>query len=200
LQTTRARRTGRPPGHALLALGAAVALAVGCESMSVREPGTATGAAIGAVGAVAGNLWSKHLEDKRRAVERASAGTGIDVVRTEDDRLKVNVPSDFSFVAGRADIKPAMRPVLDELGRNLDPKVAVTVVGHTDSSGNAALNEPLSRERALSVRDYLARQGVTSRRLSVDGMGARAPVAPNSSDAGRAANRRVEIFLVDRAS
>jgi outer membrane protein OmpA-like peptidoglycan-associated protein len=191
--TSRARADRRSRWHTLLALGTTAALAAGCGSMSEREQGTASGA-------VSGNLWSKHLEDKRRSIERASAGTGIDVVRTEDDRLKVNVPSDFSFDVGRADIKPAMRTVLDELGRNLDPKVALTVVGHTDSSGNAAIDEPLSRERALSVRDYLARHGVASQRVSVDGMGARAPVASNGSDAGRAANRRVEIFLVERAS
>lgn len=205
------------------ALAATLAVATaGCESMSARERGTAQGAAAGAVagavigsatggragqsaviggaiGAVAGNLWSKRMEDKRQAMERASAGTGIQVAKTEDNRLKVNVPSDFSFDVGRADIKPAMRPVLDELGRNLDPNMRLSVIGHTDSTGNDAINEPLSVERALAVRDYLARNGVPASRISTEGHGARQPVASNATEAGRAQNRRVEIYLVESA-
>jgi len=202
----------------VVALAAALALTAGCSSMSERERGTAQGAGAGAVagavigsmtggstgrsaviggalGAVAGNLWSKHMEDKREALSRASQGTGVEVVRTDDNRLKLNVPSDVSFDTGRADIKPQMRPVLDEISRNLDPNVTVTVVGHTDATGSDAINEPLSRDRALAVRDYLTSRGVGVSRLRVDGRGAREPVASNDTDSGRAANRRVEIFL-----
>lgn len=209
---------------ALMAATLSIALlAAGCASMSEREQGTAKGAAVGAVagailgsatggkagqsaviggaiGAVAGNLWSKHLEDKRKALATASAGTGIEVDRTADNQLKLNVPSDFSFDVGRADIKPQMRPVLDEIGRNLDPKVRVTVVGHTDSTGSDAINEPLAMDRAESVRDYLANRGVSRSRMAVEGRGAREPVASNANDAGRAQNRRVEIFLAEPAS
>ncbi|QPF73339.1 OmpA family protein [Roseateles sp. DAIF2] len=213
-------RTATPV--ATLGLLAAALLASGCANMSERERGTAQGAGIGAVagavigsatggkagqsaliggaiGAVAGNLWSKHLEDKRRALEKASEGTGIEVGRTQDNRLKLNVPSDFSFDVGRADIKPQMRPVLDEIGRNLDPKVQVTVVGHTDSTGNDAINNPLSLERAESVRTYLGNRGVAPSRLFIEGRGSREPVASNDTDAGRAQNRRVEIFLTEPA-
>jgi outer membrane protein OmpA-like peptidoglycan-associated protein len=213
-----------PRGHlTLAALATAAVLATGCSSMSEREQGTAKGAGIGAVGgavigsitggsagqgaliggaigAVAGNLWSKRMEDKREALAKASAGTGIEVARTGDNQLKLNVPSDFSFDVGRADIKPQMRPVLDEIGRNLDPQVRVTVVGHTDSSGSNAINEPLSMDRAESVRDYLANHGVARTRMAVEGRGAREPLASNSSEAGRASNRRVEIFLSEPAS
>jgi outer membrane protein OmpA-like peptidoglycan-associated protein len=204
------------------ALVAAVALTA-CESMSEREKGTAAGAAIGAVagaaigkatggkagtgavvggavGAVAGNLWSKRMEDKRAAMERATQGTGIDVARTPDNQLKVNVPSDFSFDVGRADIKPQMRPVLDQFAQGLDPSMRVSVIGHTDSTGSDAINEPLSRDRAQAVRDYLAARGVSPQRVEISGRGEREPVADNSSDAGRARNRRVEIFLREPAA
>lgn len=204
------------------ALVAAAVLAAGCSSMSERERGTAQGAGIGAVagavigsmtgghagksaviggavGAVAGNLWSKHMEDKREALARASQGTGVEVARTSDNRLKLNVPSDVSFDTGRADIKPQMRPVLDEIGRNLDPSVRVTIVGHTDSTGSDAINDPLSRERAESVRDYLSSRGVSPSRVTVSGRGSHEPVASNDTEAGRAANRRVEIFLSEAA-
>ena len=199
----------------------AAMLATGCSSMSEREQGTAKGAGAGAVagaiigsvtggsagrgaviggavGAVAGNLWSKHMEDKRAALAQASQGTGVEVVRTDDNRLRLNVPSDVSFDIGRADIKPQMRPVLDEIGRNLDPNVRVSIVGHTDSTGSDAINEPLSRERAVAVRDYLSARGVSSARVSVAGRGSHEPVAGNDTEAGRAANRRVEIFLTEQ--
>ncbi|PXW93428.1 outer membrane protein OmpA-like peptidoglycan-associated protein [Sphaerotilus hippei] len=202
---------------------AALCLALGlgaCESMGARERGTATGAAVGAaagaaigsvsganagkgavlggvVGAVAGNLWSRHLEDKRKALEAQTAGTGIEVGRTADNQLKVNVPSDFSFDVGRAAIRPDMRPVLDEIGRNLDPKVRVTIVGHTDSTGSDAINDPLSLDRAEAVRDYLAGRGVSASRVTVQGQGARQPRASNATEAGRAQNRRVEILLAE---
>ena len=206
----------------LVALAAAVLLASGCSSMSERERGTATGAGVGAVagavlgsatggkagtgavvggavGAVVGNLWSKRMQDKQEALAKASAGTGIDVARTTDDRLRLNVPADFSFAVGRSDIRPEMRPVLDEIGRNLDRNVHVTIVGHTDSTGGDALNEQLSIDRAAAVRDYLSVRGVAPSRVSVQGRGAREPVASNSTDAGRAANRRVEIYLAEQA-
>ena len=195
---------------ALSTLAAVVALA-GCESMSEREKGTAQGAAIGAaagaligaatggsagqsaviggvVGAVAGNLWSKNMEDKRKAMEAATAGTGIEVARTPDNQLKVNVPSDLSFDIGRADIKPALRPVLDQFAQGLDPKMRVRVVGHTDSTGSDAINDPLSVQRATSVRNYLSNRGVDPARTEVQGRGSREPVADNTTEAGRAMN------------
>lgn len=211
--------TIRPQVTALMCASAVLLSA--CGSMSEREKGGAQGAAIGAVagavigkatggkagqsaliggalGAVAGNLWSKRMEDKRVAMERASAGTGIAVERTADNRLRVSVPSDFSFDVGRADIKPSMRPVLDELARNLQASVQLQVIGHTDATGGDAMNQGLSLQRAIEVRDYLAGRGVSPARVLVAGRGERDPVASNDSEAGRAQNRRVEILLAER--
>jgi outer membrane protein OmpA-like peptidoglycan-associated protein len=201
----------------LVAVLACAALA-GCANMSETEKGTATGAAIGAaagavlgsatggkgatgaviggaIGAVAGNVWSKKMEDKRVAMERATQGTGIEVARTPDNQLKVNVPSDLSFDTGRADLKPALRPVLDQFAQGLDATLHVLIVGHTDSTGSDAINEPLSLQRAQTVRDYLYSRGVPAARLEVAGRAAREPVADNGTEAGRSKNRRVEIFL-----
>ena len=219
----RSKRSRRSMPQAFLILAVVAALVSGCESMSDRERGTAQGAGVGAVagavlggvsgssagrgavlggavGAIAGNLWSKRMEDKRRDLAQATQGTGIAVDRTADNRLKLNVPSDVSFDSGRADIKPQMRPVLDQISHNLDAGVRVTIVGHTDSTGSDAINDPLSRDRALAVRDYLNTRGMSPERVTVDGRGAREPVASNDSDNGRAANRRVEIFLSEPAS
>lgn len=202
----------------LTALGIAAALATGCANMGERERGTAAGAGIGAaagaiistttggkagtgavaggvLGAVAGNLWSKRMEDKRRAMERATAGTGVTVDRTADNQLKVNVPSDISFDTGRADIRPELRPVLDQFAHGLDQSMYVRIVGHTDSTGSDAINDPLSVDRARSVKDYLTARGVSAQRVEVSGVGSRQPIADNGSPEGRARNRRVEIFL-----
>jgi outer membrane protein OmpA-like peptidoglycan-associated protein len=135
------------------------------------------------------------MEEKRAAMERATQGTGIEVARTPQNELRVNVPSDFSFDVGRSAIKPGMRPVLDQFAQGLDPNMRVRVIGHTDSTGTDAINNPLSRDRAESVRDYLVARGVAAPRIQVEGRGAREPVADNGSEAGRAQNRRVEIFL-----
>jgi outer membrane protein OmpA-like peptidoglycan-associated protein len=205
-----------------IALAASVLLVAGCENMSERQQGTAKGAAIGAVaggvlssmtggkagtgavvggaiGAVAGNLWSKRMEDKRAAMEKATQGTGIDVARTPDNELKVNVPSDFSFDVGRSAIKPQMRPVLDQFAQGLDPNMRVRIVGHTDSTGSDAVNNPLSLDRAQAVRDYIAARGVAPSRVETAGHGEREPVASNDTEDGRARNRRVEIFLREPA-
>ena len=74
----------------------------------------------------------------------------------------------------------------------------LTIVGHTDSTGSDAINDPLSRERAMAVRDYLSSRGVAASRVTVAGRGSREPVASNDTDSGRAANRRVEIFLSEQ--
>ena len=196
---------------------AALALA-GCETMDDRQRGTAGGAAAGAVagavlssatggragtgavvggvlGAVAGNLWSKRMEDKRVAMERATAGTGISVDKTRDNQLQVSVPSDISFDVGSATLKPELRGVLNQFAQGLDTTILVRVIGHTDSTGGDAVNDPLSLRRAQSVRDYLDTRGVPVSRMAIEGRGSREPLADNGSDAGRAKNRRVEIFL-----
>lgn len=215
-------RSLRPRATAAILLAGAIALA-GCETMDDRQRGTAQGAAIGAVagavigkatggkagtgavagaavGAIAGNLWSKRMQDKQRTMEQATQGTGIEVARTEDNQLRVNVPSDISFAVGRADLQPALRPVLDQFAQGLDATTVVRIVGHTDSTGSDAINEPLSLERARTVSNYLQDRGVPASRLEIAGRGSREPVADNATPEGRAQNRRVEIFLREPAA
>lgn len=215
----------RPSRRGLKLVAAVASLTVllaGCENMGARERGTAQGAGIGAVagaaigamtgggknagkgavigavaGAIGGNLWSKHMEDQRRAMERATEGTGVDVVRTPDNQLKLNIPSDISFATGSAALKPELRDVLQQFAQGLkeNPGTLVRVVGHTDNVGSDALNNKLSLERADTVRDFLEDRGVSRSRIDVAGRGEREPIASNDSAEGRAKNRRVEIFL-----
>lgn len=180
------------------ATGAAIGAATGAVISSSTGGKAGTGAVIGGVlGAVAGNVWSRHMEEQKRAMERATEGTGVEVTRTADNQLKLNVPSDVSFDVGRADIKPELRSVLDQFANGLkaQPATLVRVVGHTDSTGSDAINNPLSRERAESVKGYLEDRGVSGSRIEAVGRGEREPIADNATAEGRAKNRRVEIFL-----
>ena len=162
----------------------------------------ATGAAIGAaLGAGGGYLWSQNMQKQRAEMEQATAGTGIGISQTTDNQLKVDIPADVSFDVGRYAIKPNMRPVLDRLASTLNqhPVTTVTIIGHTDSTGSDAVNDPLAVHRAASTRDYLVQRGVSAQRIAVDGRGSRQPVADNSTASGRAMNRRVEIFIAEPA-
>jgi outer membrane protein OmpA-like peptidoglycan-associated protein len=162
----------------------------------------ATGAAIGAaLGAGGGYLWSQNMQKQRAEMEQATAGTGIGISQTADNQLKVDIPADVSFDVGRYSIKPNMRPVLDRLASTLNqhPVTTVTIIGHTDSTGSDAVNDPLSINRAAATRDYLVQRGVSAQRIAIDGRGSRQPVADNSTASGRAMNRRVEIFIAEPA-
>ena len=164
--------------------------------------GAVIGAAVGAgAGAIAGNVWSNRMEKQKQDMEKATEGTGVQVTQTPDNRLKLEVPSDVSFASGKADIAPNFRSVLDKFAQGLvdNPTATVTIVGHTDSTGTDAINNPLSLQRAANTRDYLSSRGVASSRVQIDGRGSREPVASNDTEANRAKNRRVEIFVAEPA-
>ncbi len=200
--------------------GMALAVLVsGCANMSETQRSAAIGAGVGAlagaaigdskgsaaigagVGALGGYVWSKHMQDKKAAMEKATAGTGVAVTQTADNQLKLNIPSDISFDTGRTEIKPNLQPILNQFAQGLSsqPNTEIRIVGHTDSTGSDAVNNPLSVNRAASARDYLVAHGVDSRRIQIDGRGEREPIADNATEAGRAKNRRIEIFLAERA-
>ena len=209
----------------LVALAAAIGTA-GCANMTETQSTTAKGAGIGAIagavlgaavdgksgaakgavlgagaGAIGGYAWSQRMEEQKRQMEQATQGTGVGVSQTADNRLKLDIPSDISFDVGRADIKPNFRPILDRFAQSLNanPVTTVTIVGHTDSTGSDAVNNPLSYNRADSVRNYLAARGVDARRIAAEGRGSREPVATNATPEGRAQNRRVEIYVAESA-
>lgn len=199
--------------------GLAILLA-GCATATPEQQGAGTGALIGAVagqvlgrdakssaigaglGALGGYIWSKNMEDKKRAMEAATAGTGTVVTQTADNQLKLSIPNDISFDTGRSDIKPNLRPILDQFAQGLSQQASmeVKIVGHTDNKGSDAINNPLSVNRAQSARDYLVGRGVSSSRISIDGRGSREPIADNATEAGRARNRRIDIYLAERSA
>ncbi|MES2686530.1 MAG: OmpA family protein [Pseudomonadota bacterium] len=209
---------------ALTTLTCAALFLTGCANMSETQQGTAKGAGIGAVagavlgaatggskgaatgavlggavGAGGGYLWSQRMQQQKAAMEQATVGTGVAVTQTADNRLKLDIPSDISFATGRSDINSSFAPILNQFATSLNqnPVTTVTIIGHTDSTGSDAINNPLSMDRANSTRNYLVQRGVAANRVGTDGAGSRQPVADNSTDAGRAKNRRVEIYVAE---
>lgn len=163
----------------------------------------AIGAGVGAaVGAGGGYLWNEHMARQQREMEAATAGTGITVSQTPSNELKLEIPGDLSFDTGKAEIRDELQPVLDRFADTLrdNPATSVRIVGQTDSTGSDAINDPLSLRRAQSVQGQLASRGIDRARLSIDGVGARQPVAGNDTAAGRAQNRRVEIFVTQASA
>lgn len=181
-------------------IGAAGGAVVGAVAGGGK--GAVIGAAVGAgAGAIAGNVWSNRMEKQKQDMEKATQGTGVQVTQTSDNRLKLEVPSDVSFATGKADIAPNFRPVLDKFAQGLveNPTATVTIIGHTDSTGTDAINDPLSLQRAANTRAYLSSRGVASSRVQIDGRGSHEPIASNDTEANRAKNRRVEIFVAEPA-
>jgi outer membrane protein OmpA-like peptidoglycan-associated protein len=160
--------------------------------------GGGKGAAIGAgVGAAVGGITGYNWEKIHNKLSGATKGTGTQITEQPDGSLKLNIPSSVTFDTNSYSIKPSFQPVLTQVAQTLNqnPEVIAQVVGHTDSTGQPAYNQTLSVNRAESVTTYLASQGVAPQRLSASGMGANQPIADNNTEAGRAANRRVEIYL-----
>jgi outer membrane protein OmpA-like peptidoglycan-associated protein len=148
--------------------------ALGGAAIGAMTGGRAgTGAVIGAgVGALGGYLWSQRMENQKREMEAATRGTGIGVTQTANNELKLAIPSDVSFDTGRSAIKPNFAPVLNQFANGLrnNPNAEVRIIGHTGSPAA----------------------------FDAEGRGSREPVADNNSDAGRAQNRRVEIYVGER--
>ena len=209
-----------PNRSSVIGLSVAAALLSGCANMTDAQRSAAIGGGLGAlagaalgdskgaaavgagVGALGGYIWSTQMAQKKAAMEQATAGTGVAVTQTADNQLKLNIPSDISFDTGQYAIKPNLRPILDQFAQGLStqPNTEIRIIGHTDITGTDTINNPLSVNRAASARDYFVGRGVDSRRIQIDGRGSREPIADNSSESGRAKNRRIEIFLAERSS
>lgn len=142
------------------------------------------------------------MEEQKAAMEKATAGTGVAVSQTADNRLKLDIPSDISFDVGRSAIKSNFSPVLTQFATSLNQNTVtnVTIVGHTDNTGSDAINNPLSFNRANAARDYLVSRGVAAQRIATDGRGSREQIANNNTEQSRAKNRRVEIYVAEPAA
>ncbi|MEO1241687.1 MAG: OmpA family protein [Pseudomonadota bacterium] len=176
---------GAAAGAAAGAIGGAIAGRPG--------KGAAIGAAIGAAAGVGIGVYQDRQQAKLR--ERLAA-SGVSVTR-DGDNIYLNMPSDITFDVNQSGIRSGFYETLNSVAIVLNEfdKTTISVYGHADSTGPEDYNMQLSQQRALSVSNYLASQGVAAGRLQAVGFGESRPIADNSTDAGRSANRRVEIVI-----
>jgi outer membrane protein OmpA-like peptidoglycan-associated protein len=215
--------TTRHKGSLVVAIAAAVALA-GCaatedfatnpEKQKTRQgagigalggavaglliDGGWQGALIGAgVGALAGGAVGNYQDKQEKKLRQQMAGTGVEVVR-KGDNITLDMPGNVTFAFDKSDLNPQFYPVLDKVAQTLleYDQTVIQVAGHTDSTGSHAYNMKLSEQRAASVKTFLAGRGVPTQRMHTVGAGPDHPIADNSTEAGRAENRRVEITIV----
>ena len=149
------------------------------------------------IGGAAGGYVGYRMDEQIRQLDEVTAGTGVDVSQTPNgDGILVNLP-DVTFAVDSTTISPQMRDVLDRVAQSMIqyPNSLVDVMGHTDSTGSDQYNLDLSRRRAEAVSNFLVSRGVARARLESIGYGEQYPVADNTTESGRAQNRRVEIRI-----
>ena len=165
--------------------------------------GAATGtdprvaALIGAgVGGLTGAAIGNYMDQQEAELRAQLQGTGVSVTRV-GQQIILNMPSNITFAVDSATVQPAFSETLVSVGLVVKKfnKTVVDVYGHTDSSGSDQYNKELSQRRAVAVATVLANQGVDQRRFFIEGRGETDPLASNSTESGRAQNRRVEIQL-----
>ena len=167
-------------------LGAAV-------SKGNRAEGALIGAAVG--GAVGGGV-GYYMDQQEMLLRQELEGTGVRVERVGDE-IRLVMPGNITFATDSDRIAGNFYPVLDSVGKVLVKfdKTAINVDGYTDATGSFEYNQMLSERRAQSVSNYLMQIGIDRLRVSSRGFGERNPIASNDTAGGRAANRRVEIWI-----
>lgn len=176
-------------------IGSLVGAGVGVLSSSKKDRGK--GALIGAAaGAALGGGAGYYMDVQEAKLRDKMQGTGVSVTRNGDN-IVLNMPNNVTFDSSSATLKPAGANTLAGVAMVLKeyPKTAVNVVGYTDSTGGKDLNMRLSQQRADAVASALITQGVEANRLRTTGAGPANPIASNSTEEGKAQNRRVEITL-----
>jgi outer membrane protein OmpA-like peptidoglycan-associated protein len=123
--------------------------------------------------------------------------TGVSVTR-DGDNITLNMPGNITFATGSSDLNAGFYDVLNSVSLVLDEfdQTVIEVAGHTDSTGTNEYNQQLSQRRASSVAAYLRTRQILAERMIEIGMGEERPIADNTTDGGRQANRRVELTLV----
>ena len=159
---------------------------------------TAIGAAIGGVvGGTAGALIGKKMDKQKKELEEQVKNAKIESVN-DGQAIRVTFDSGILFATNSSTLTTTSQTSLRNFAANLkvNDQTDLLIIGHTDNTGSDRINDPLSLNRASSVRTFLAGQGVASNRMRVEGKGSREPVADNSTAAGRKENRRVEVYIL----
>ncbi len=181
-------------GAAGTVLGAGVGALIG------KGKGAAVGAAIGgAVGSGAGLVIGRKMDKKATELEAALENAKVETIQDQNglQAIKVTFDSGILFATGKSQLTQLSKDELNQFAAKMKDMTDadITIYGHTDNTGSAAINEKLSKERAESVKYYLVNKGIAPARMTSEGMSFNMPVADNGTAEGRAQNRRVELYI-----
>jgi outer membrane protein OmpA-like peptidoglycan-associated protein len=182
-------------GGAGAAVGAGIGALIGKSTKSA-----AIGAGIGTiVGATTGVIIGKKM-DKAAAQAAAIEGARVDSIRDANNlkAIKVTFDSGILFQTGKSTLNTASKDALTKFAKILisNPTMDITIMGHTDNQGSLEVNQKLSQDRAQAVANFLQLQNVSAVQFKdILGKNFAEPVADNKTAAGRAANRRVEVYM-----
>jgi len=180
--------------------GGGAAVGAGIGALINGGKGAAWGAGIGAVvGGAAGALIGNKMDKQKKELQQIQ-NAQIETVN-DGQAIKVTFDSGILFAVNSSSLNQASTFALTQFSNSLkaNPDTDVQIFGHTDSTGSDQINIPLSQQRAGSVQNFLMGQGILSSRMTSQGMGSSQPVADNTTVAGRAQNRRVEIYILPNA-
>lgn len=183
--------------------GAAVGAGVGAL-IGKNAKGTIIGAAIGtAVGAGTGAAIGKVMDNKaKRLAEQLAQQAAVETVEDTNGlkAIKVTFTSDITFATGKATVSAEATASLKQFAQTVSAEdlknTAIQIKGHTDNTGSAAVNEKLSLQRAEAVGKILKDNNVSADRISEAGLSFNDPIDTNDTAAGRAKNRRVEVYIL----
>jgi outer membrane protein OmpA-like peptidoglycan-associated protein len=198
----------------LVILLSASLLISGCASMSRTTKGAAVGTAAGgavgavigrasgntalgaiiAVGGTAGAIIGRQMDKQAEEIEKTVPDARVERV---GEGIVVEFASNVLFGFDRSDLSAEARENLDKLSLILNqyPDTDLEIQGHTDSRGTESYNQELSERRAAAVSAYLLTNNIASERLTTKGFGELMPKYDNTTDEGRARNRRVEFLI-----
>jgi outer membrane protein OmpA-like peptidoglycan-associated protein len=167
-----------------------------------RDKGIILGALVGAAsGAGIGHtmdLQEQAFRDELAAEQRRS---DVAIERVRDDLLKLTFDNEITFDFNQISIKPSFLNSLTKVSQVMAKyQSSAQVVGHTDSRGTEAYNQLLSERRAAAVANYLIDSGISASLIDSEGRGEYEPRESNVTEAGRALNRRVELFIRPQAN
>ncbi len=178
--------------------GAIIGAIAGAAAGTLAGGDDRRNAIIGAgIGALGGAAIGHYMDQQEQNLRERLAGSGVGVTRVSQDRILLNFPADLTFEFNRDTVKGQFVPTLREVSGVLRdyPQTTIDVLGHADSVGADDYNQNLSERRALNISSVLIQSGVIRERVIATGFGERQPIADNSTDSGRARNRRVEVMI-----
>ena len=182
----------------LMGGGAGAAVGAGIGALIGKGKGAAIGAAIGsAVGAGAGVVIGRKMDKKAEQLQKELENAKVETDVNGLEAIKITFESGLLFKTGKSDLSAASKNDLAKFATSMKDMADtdITIYGHTDNTGSAQVNERLSLERAGAVRNYLHTLGIADTRMKSEGKSFSEPVADNSTEAGRAQNRRVEVYV-----